>query len=199
MIKKIKVIQEGQGKGHLWLVSSWTSCSKVKTKVNICQYYNLATKFVCKIWGISVALIGESISPSRFLDLHSSQCKAGVVVAPLELYTDQTNFSMGCTSLGSSDGSLLIPTDKASTIHTVEKANPPTEAIIQPPCKQIPVNCFQIYHQLIEASQPLRLQVKRESGEGLSIPGTRCTLNTSKLEYWHLDTSGRDALWVPPS
>ena len=32
----------------------------------------------------------------------SSQCKAGMVVAPPELYTDQTNFSMGRTSSGSS-------------------------------------------------------------------------------------------------
>ena len=69
-----------------------------------------------------------------------------MVVAPPELYTDQTNFSMGCTSSGSSDGSLLIPTDKASTIHAVEEAHPiwtetqtPTEAIIQAPRKQTPV------------------------------------------------------------
>ena len=50
---------------------------------------------------------------------------------------------MGRTSSGSSDGSLLIPTDKASTIHAVEEATPirtdtltPTEAIIQAPRKQ---------------------------------------------------------------
>ena len=82
----------------------------------------------------------------RFLDLNSSQRKAGMVVAPSELYTDQTNFSMGCTSSGSSDGSLLIPTDKPSIIHAVEEANPirtetqiPTETIIQAPRKQTPV------------------------------------------------------------
>ena len=63
-----------------------------------------------------------------------------------ELYTDQTNFSMGRTSSGSSDGPLLIPTDKASIIHAVEEANPirtetqtPTEAIIQASRKQTPV------------------------------------------------------------
>ena len=67
-----------------------------------------------------------------------------MVVAPPELYTGQTKFSMGCTSSGSSDGSLLIP-DKTSIIHVVEEANPipetqtPTEAIIQAPRKQTPV------------------------------------------------------------
>ena len=72
--------------------------------------------------------------------------KAGIVVPPPELYTDQTIFSKGCTSSGSSDGSLLIPTDKASIIHAVEEASPirtetqtPTETIIQAPRKQTPV------------------------------------------------------------
>ena len=55
---------------------------------------------------ISVALLGGSFSSSRFLDLNSSQHKAGMVFAPPELYDDQTDFSMGRTSLGSSDGSL---------------------------------------------------------------------------------------------
>ena len=53
-------------------------------------------------WGINVALVGGSFSPSRFLDLSNSQRKAGMVVAPPELYTEQTNFSMGRTSSGSS-------------------------------------------------------------------------------------------------
>ena len=72
--------------------------------------------------------------------------KAGMVVAPPKLYPDQTNFSMGRPSSGSSDGSLLIPTDKASTKNAVEEADPirtetqtPTEAIIQAPRKQAPV------------------------------------------------------------
>ena len=106
----------------------------------------MVTKVVHKIWGISIALVGGCFSPSSFLDLNSSQSKAGMVVAPPELYTDQTNFSMGRTSSGSSEGSLLIPTDKASTIHAIEEANPiwtetqtPTEAIIQAPRKQTPV------------------------------------------------------------
>ena len=53
---------------------------------------------------------------------------------------------MGRTSSGSSDGSLLIPTDKASIIHAVEEANPIrtesrtlTETIIQAPRKQTPI------------------------------------------------------------
>ena len=69
-----------------------------------------------------------------------------MIVAHPELYTDQTNFSMDRTSSGSADGSLLIPTDKASTIHAVEEANPiwtetqtPTEAITEAPRKQTPV------------------------------------------------------------
>ena len=63
-----------------------------------------------------------------------------MVVASPEQYPDQTHFSMGRTSSGSSDGSFLIPTNKTSTIHAVEEANPirtekqtPTEAIIQAP------------------------------------------------------------------
>ena len=53
---------------------------------------------------------------------------------------------MGRTSSGNSGGSLLIPTDKASTIHAVEEANrirtetqTTTEVIIQAPCKQTTV------------------------------------------------------------
>ena len=53
---------------------------------------------------------------------------------------------MGRTSSGSSDGSLLIPIDKASTIHAVEEANPirtetqtQTEAVIQALRKHTPV------------------------------------------------------------
>ena len=66
----------------------------------------IATQLVHKIWGISVALVGGSFSPSKFLDLNSSQRKAVMVIAPLELYIDQTNLSMGNTSSGSSDGLL---------------------------------------------------------------------------------------------
>ena len=78
--------------------------------------------------------------------MNSSQRKAYMTVASSELYTDQTIFSMGRTSSGSSDGSRLIPTDKASIIYAVEEANPnrtethtQTEAIIQAPRKQTPV------------------------------------------------------------
>ena len=62
----------------------------------------IAIKLVRKIWGVSVALVGGSFSPSRFLGLNSSQRQAGMVVAPPELYTEQTNFSMGRSSSGSS-------------------------------------------------------------------------------------------------
>ena len=58
------------------------------------------------------------------------------------------NYEMLVTprSMFVSDGSLLIPTDKASIIHAVEEANPirtetetPTEAIVQAPRTQTPV------------------------------------------------------------
>ena len=105
----------------------------------------IATKLVRKIWGIWVALVGGSFSPSRFLDLNSSERKTGMVVAPPELHNDQTNFSMGRTSSDSSDGSF-IPTGKASTLHAIwTETQTPTEAIIQAPRKQTPVQASSQY------------------------------------------------------
>ena len=54
------------------------------------------------IWGIRVVRVGGSISASRFLDLNSSQRRAGNVVRPFGEYTLHTNVSNAFTSCGSS-------------------------------------------------------------------------------------------------
>ena len=92
---------------------------------------------VRKIWSICVAVVGGSFSPSRFLDLNSSERKAGVVVGNKLL--DGPHFF----------GQLRWITPHSNiqiTIHAVEEANPIrtesrtlTETIIQAPRKQTPV------------------------------------------------------------
>ena len=100
-----------------------------------------------KIWGIRVALVGRSFSPFKFLDLNSSQRKAGMVVKPQScILIKQTSRWAPLIRAAQMDHSSFQQTNHRSIIHAVKVANlirtetkTPTNAIFQAPRKQTPV------------------------------------------------------------
>ena len=120
-------------------MSVWSSMKKMKLKTfSTCRVKTLVSV------GDTVIKLREDIQLlARFLAIQQARPE---LVPRLPAIIGNYEMSVTPRSMFVSDGSLLIPTDKASSIHAVEEANPirtetqtPTEAIMQAPCAQTPV------------------------------------------------------------
>ena len=120
-------------------MSVWSSMKKMKLKT----FSTCMTKALMSVGDKVIKLREEIQLLARFLAIQQSRRE---LVPRLPATIGNYEMSVTPRSVFVSDGSLLIPTDKAAIIHAVEEANPirtetqtPAEAIMQASRTQTPV------------------------------------------------------------